>query len=42
MLGEAGSKKEGDGEGNKREHNDELLDAVAVDGAEQDQGVWPI
>ena len=41
MLSEAGSKKEGDGERNKREDNDELLDSVAVERAEQDQGVWP-
>ena len=34
MLGEADSKKEGDGERNKGEHNDELLDPVAVEGAE--------
>ena len=42
MLGEADSKKEGDGERNKGEHNDELLDPVAVEGSEQDQGVRPV
>ena len=42
MLGEADSNKEGDSERNKGEDNDELLDPVAVEGAEQDQGVRPV
>ena len=42
MLGEADSKKKGNGERNKGEDNDELLDPVAVEGAKQDQGVWPV
>ena len=42
ILGEADSKKKGDGERNKGEDNDELLDPVAVEGAEQDQGVRPV